>query len=253
MKKSLLLAASLLAVSAHASQNDAAAQSVYTAENHPLLVQSLTELSTVDSRGIETLVHVDPFLNVNDRWKKGAISLREMDKRGEIKRGVDIDELTFPKVTAPVAAQETKNGFPMLGAAPGEASGPRTHVMTPGAPMQLPRTLQEGQVYTASEYDKSRAPEPVTTGGAQGLDIGFPLGMPKAVSAPGQDLSRESSTQMTDEMVLFEVLEPSTWKPAWEAYIEPNKAALYLPGGIVVFLVAFFLGRAKRKPTKIRK
>lgn len=239
MKKPYILAALFLATAVQAASKSDQPITVLTPENSEVLVTAQKELETVEARKISTHVIQDPFLTVSDRWKDAANRIREMHERGEIKKNVPIEELLRTESDEPVAT------------AP-EFTAPRqTHVITPGAPVQVPRTLQDAATLKASEYNPELAVVEAERPQTPGLMTLFPAAPPDAETE--QASAEVAAPQAGDGVVPFKALEPNTWKPAWEAYVASNAYARYAPGAVIAFLAALILGSRKRGPVKIRK
>lgn len=267
MKKSLLLTATLIALSANAAKASNEPQTVFTPENNPALVAAAEDLNSVAEKKVETVIPLSPFYEVTARYKDGAKSILKMEANGQIPKDVTIDalarELEKDKADAEEgAATPVDTPFPLIG----EGSvvptpAPSKHVITPGAPVQIARTLEEAATVKAVEYLPPAEVQPSSheSAGAESRQTpGLMTQFPEVVQEDKQGEPVGEPTERAQGLVpgegqLFSITDPKTWRSAWELASSDQKMAIIVPGALATFLIAFLLGKGNRKPVRIRK
>lgn len=154
--------------------------------------------------------------------------------------------------------------------APVKVALPANDIIKPGTPVAINSTLQGALQAKQAELEASKAPvvapvelpvavapvaeptapakaEPTVVASTGGLQLGLPTGgSPSKVAVVPED---GADLQVPDAqaygLVPFEVLNPTTWRPAYDAYLAPHVSTnLALGLGLAFVVVAFVLGRA---------
>lgn len=225
----------------------------------PAMAQSKWELDTLGERGISTAMDVEPLLKVHPSRLKNAkalIEAKQAAERGERVSGAV--ELT------PAQPSPDMNGVPRVVGQSGEpeqtVDTPAVKPLTlvPGQPVVVQTTLQGAIEAKAREEEGIPAPVLINIPetpqaaarkaevvGTMAPSIGSIRPEDSVPDIPEAPRAIPATEQGEIEIVPFEMLNPSTWGPAYNAYLAPHISPKLAAGlAILFFIVAFILGRA---------